>query len=164
MPMNLVSTVTVGAGGAASIEFANIPQSGKDLLLLLSGRNTGASYNASNYVYFNSEPDSTSQSGRIVIGNGSTITNVSWSYSIRSVGATATANTFGNAAIYIANYAGSGQKLFNVESVSENNGTSADQALHGGLWSNTSPITVVKVGSLSGDFVQHSSASLYVIS
>ena len=43
MAMTLVSTTTVPSGGAASIEFTNIPQTGKDLLLVCSLRQTTGS-------------------------------------------------------------------------------------------------------------------------
>lgn len=38
--MELIGVVTVGAGGAASMEFTNIPQDATDLFLLVSGRST----------------------------------------------------------------------------------------------------------------------------
>jgi len=38
MTMTHISTVQVGAGGAASINFTSIPQTGTDLALVMSGR------------------------------------------------------------------------------------------------------------------------------
>jgi hypothetical protein len=38
----IISSVTVGAGGAAYIEFTNIPQTYTDLNLVFSGRNTSS--------------------------------------------------------------------------------------------------------------------------
>jgi len=39
--MDLVTTVTVGAGGAAAIEFTGIAGTGKDIVIVLSSRSTG---------------------------------------------------------------------------------------------------------------------------
>lgn len=161
--MQLIESITVGSGGAASIEFTSIPQDGTDLVVLLSERTTSGSYNSADFIYFNSDADSTTQSGKMLLGNGSSVSSPSWSYSIRSASGGATANTFGNAKIYIANYSGSTQKSFSVDSVGENNSTSSDQAIHAGLWPYTAAITAVKIGSLSGNFVEHSTASLYKI-
>jgi hypothetical protein len=160
---SLIQTVTVGAGGAASIEFTNIPQDGSDLVVTLSGRNTATSRNAANYISFNADTDSTTQSGIILIGYGNVTQTVSFSYSIRSASAGATANTFGSAEAYISNYSGATNKSFSVDSVGENNATQSDQAIHAGLWPYTAAITALKVGSVSGNFVQYSTASLFKI-
>jgi hypothetical protein len=163
MGYQLIETITVGAGGASSMEFIGIPQDGIDLVVKLSGRNTVLSHNAANYISFNADTDSTTQSGIILIGYGDAIQNVSWSYSIRSVGSYATANTFGSAEAYISNYSGATNKSFSVDSVGENNATKSDQAIHAGLWPYTAAITALKVGSVSNNFVQYSTASLYKI-
>jgi len=43
MGMQLIETVTVGAGGSSLITFSNVPQTGTDLLVTVSGRSTGSS-------------------------------------------------------------------------------------------------------------------------
>lgn len=163
MTMALVTTVEVGVSGIATIDFTAIPQTGTDLLIVLSGRNTDASYNGANYLIFNSDTDSSTQSGKMFLNNGGTLSGVNWTWSIRSIAASAISNTFGNSSIYISNYSTNSNKNFSVDSTGENNSASSDQAHHGGVWAFTPAVTSLKIGSLSGNFVQYSSASLYTI-
>jgi hypothetical protein len=76
---------------------------------------------------------------------------------------TDTANTFGNTDIYIPNYAGSANKSVSVDTVEENNGTTARALLGAILWSNTAAITALGLTPVSGSFVQYSTATLYGI-
>lgn len=158
MTMKLVSTVTVGAGGASSIQFTSIPQTGTDLLLLVSGRSTNTSQAFE--IRFNGS--SASLSDRYLYGSGSAAASGTdsaiYGYATQS---TDTASTFGNVQIYVPNYAGSTNKSLSVDSVTENNATAALQVLTAGLWANTAAITSL---SLSGfTFAQYTTASLYTI-
>jgi hypothetical protein len=76
-------------------------------------------------------------------------------------GANATASTFANVQIYIPNYAGSTNKSFSVDYVTENNATLAYAGLVAGLWSNSAAITSVGISLASGNLVEHSTATLY---
>ena len=166
--MTLVSTVTVGSGGAATIEWTGIPQTGKDLLVLLSGRST----NAGNTVYpaFNSDTTASNYSARSLFGDGSsvlssTLTGSDGRYSGRIPPSTYTANTFGSLMIYVPNYTSSNAKSFATDSVTENNATASIQLLVASNWTGTSAITGVLLALESpGTFAQHSAASLYIIS
>ena len=159
--MQLVSTVTVGAGGAASIEFTSIPQTGTDLLLVYSLRaDSGA-----DTPQISINGSTTGFSNRYLLGTGSSA--VSGTINGRFVGVnainTATANTFGNSATYFPNYTSSSNKTWSGEGVNENNATAATQLLVAGVWANTAAITSLTLNLSSGNFVQHSSASLYII-
>jgi hypothetical protein len=161
MSMTLVSTVTVGAGGAANITFSSIPQTGTDLLLVLSGRVSGSSGDAK--ITFNSS--TTGYTGRYLLGSGSAASSDLLAQVAGSLPGTArTANTFGSIQIYIPNYAGSTNKSYSVDEVEENNATLAYLMIAAGLWANTSAITSIVLTDFSaGNFVQHSTASLYLI-
>jgi hypothetical protein len=74
---------------------------------------------------------------------------------------TDTASTFGNLSIYIPNYAGSADKNFSVDTVSENNATTAYTQIFTGVWANTAAITQITL-SLA-NFAQYSNAYLYGI-
>jgi hypothetical protein len=74
-----------------------------------------------------------------------------------------TANTFGNIQIYFPNYAGSTNKSYSVDSVTENNETVAYQTILAGLWSNTAAITTATFTAESGNFAIGSTISLYKI-
>lgn len=156
--MELITTTTVGVGGASSIDFTSIPGTYTDLLLVLSARstvNTGVvrvSFNGSGSSF----------SSRVLQGTGSSALSFT---ETTFVGHTSnsdyTANTFGSHAIYIPNYAGSAYKSFSVDSVAETNASANLSNLIAGLWSNTSAITQITL-SLS-NFAQYSTASLYGI-
>ena len=158
----LIAFSTVGSGGVADITFSSIPSTYTDLCLKVSLRSAAASVNPGLIIKFNGS--SSNFSGKNVYGTGS----AAGSYSDTSgeigvlAGNNATANTFGNAEIYIPNYAGSTNKSFSVDSVNENNATSASQFLYASLWSNTAAITSITL--LSGgsvNLLQYSTAYLY---
>lgn len=162
----LIETVTVGSGGAASIEFTSIPQTYTDLQLVVSGRSTGAVVAANISMTFNGS--ATGYSTRNVWGNGSVVQNDSSSTSfiygsVAVSGASATASVFGNSSFYIPNYAGSTNKSVSMDFVTENNATTAYNVLVAGFWSNTAAITQITMVLNSGNFAQYSSASLYGI-
>ena len=150
----------MGSGGAASMDFTSIPATYTDLTLKVSARNTTATLDC--YINFNGS--NTNLSRRVLYGNGSSATSGSGSdgYVIWLSQSTDTASTFGNAEIYIPNYAGSTNKSFCADSVTENNSTQAYQFFQAGLWSNTAAITQVTLYSGS-TFAQYSTATLYGI-
>jgi hypothetical protein len=160
-----LATVTVGSGGAASIDFTSIPQTYTDLLVKISARITRAGVETDIMnVSFNGT--STNESSRRLEANGTSVTSASNSlllaYTANGTGATA--NTFGNADFYIANYASSNYKSASNEGVSENNATTAYIGMAANLWSNTAAITSIAFTPDAGtDFVQYSTATLYGI-
>lgn len=158
--MQLISSVSVGVGGAATIDFTSIPGTYTDLVLVLSARATSTT--ATITVAFNGSSASftsiylngaaafgvTSATGTTLVGYASTTSH--------------TASTFGNLSIYIPNYAGSANKNFSVDSVQENNGAATvNTNIFTNLWANSAAITQVTL-SLA-NFAQYSSASLYGI-
>ena len=161
--MTLISAVTVGSGGAASIEFTSIPSSFTDLHILASVRGsnniatTGLNlrYNSStsNYTY------------RRIDGSGTTADSSSGATPSIAVlqGANATANTFGNYSIYIPNYTANINKSAVGQAANENNGTNEYITLSNTLWSDTSAITSIQLVPSSGTILQHSTAYLYGI-
>jgi hypothetical protein len=166
MAMTLVSTVTVGSGGAASIEFTSIPVTGKDLLVVLSGRLSTTNGNV-NATINNS---TTGYSSRYLRGSGSAVVSASASaqaafFTEQALPGTGeTANTFSNNSFYFPNYASSTTKFFSVDTVTENNATEAYQVIQTGAWSGTDAISSIKLAAPSGTLIQYSTASLYIIS
>jgi hypothetical protein len=163
-----IATVTVGSGGASTMDFTSIPSTYTDLVLKISGRAAAATTDQTFNIRFNGSA-AASYSTRRLYGSGSaagsdsdtsaTSINI---YSVPSAGATA--STFGNAEIYMPNYAGSTNKSVSVDSVTEDNATRALATLAAGLWSNTAAINQVTVLVNSTTFVQYSTATLYGIS
>jgi hypothetical protein len=160
MGYQLIETVTVGSGGAASIEFTSIPQDGVDLLLLVSARTSSASIKWSAAFFING-----SDAGSIIslIGNGSSVTSSSVSQMLTVLnGGNTTANTFNNASVYISNYTSSLAKSISSDHAIENNATDSDQSLFAMSSTNTSPVS--SLGIITGTtIVEHSTASLYKI-
>jgi len=165
MAMTLVSTVTVGSGGAASIEFTGIAGTGKDLLVVLSGRAASSAIRNDLSVSFNGV--TTNRSYRSLYGTGSNAFSSNGgqiSTFAGATGANATSNTFSSAFIYVSNYAVSAAKAVSIDAVTENNATEAWQEILAGSWNVTDAITTFTLTPSGSTFVQHSSASLYIIS
>jgi hypothetical protein len=167
MAMTLVSTVTVGSGGAASIQFDNIPQSGKDLLLLFSGR-VGAGGTFRDYnLHINGNTTGTSYTLRTLLGTGSSVLSYSATearFAMEINDSSSTANTFSNVQVYFANYTSSAAKSVSIDLVGENNATASRQSIDAGLWNNTSAITSLTLRDRGFNTSEFSSASLYIIS
>jgi hypothetical protein len=158
------STVTVGSGGASSIDFTSIPSTYTDLVLKISLRSTDA--NQDPKIEFNGV--TTGYTRRALYATGTSVGSASASDSwIGTINRSAdTANTFSNGEIYIPNYASSNYKFYSVDTVSEINLASANYLdFLANLWSNTAAITSIKLSALSGSltFAQYSTASLYGI-
>jgi hypothetical protein len=163
MAITLISTVTVGAGGQASIDFTSIPSTYTDLMVVLSARTTNAAAGDAILVAFNGV--TTNLSSRRLQGDGSSATSSTYASAFQPIvdGNTSTASTFGNYTMYIPNYAGSTNKSFSVDAVNENNATAATQQIWAGLWSQTTAINQLTFTGQSVNFVQYSTASLYGI-
>ncbi len=161
MAMTKVSEVTVGSGGAASIEFTGIPQTGKDLVVLVSARIGTTDYGL--VCRFNN--DASNVTTRFLRGTGSSANSGTYAgFQGVSGKSDQTANTFGNSSIYVSNYTSSVVKSISADGVNENNATEAFQVISANSWSGTDAITSLKLTNDSGSFVQHSTASLYIIS
>jgi hypothetical protein len=163
MGYKLIETVTVGAGGVASIEFTGIPQDGVDLQVLMSARGTSANRTIVKIQLNGSILDFTE---KWLLGNGSSAIsdNNAQGFVGQQNNFSYTANTFSNNSIYISNYAGSSPKSISSESVTENNATQAEQRITAGVWNNTASITSVEFVIQSGfPFGEFSTISLYKI-
>ena len=158
----LISSVTVGAGGASSIDFPSIPATYTDLQILFSGRAASGSPE----FLMNLNNSSSNFTTRYLQGSGTTATsnNLARTYIGESEYSTRTANTFASVSIYIPNYAGSNNKSFSVDNVQENNATESYSELLAGLWSNTTAINQITLycsGSIN--LAPYSTAYLYGI-
>lgn len=155
-----LAEVTVGSGGASSIDFNNIPQNYNDLVIKISGRGSASALTSVVSILLNGS--STNFTNKYVAGSGA---SASTGGVVQFVGdfpaATSTASTFSNTEIYIPNYTSSANKSFSVDHIHETNGTTAYAELSAGLWSNVTFITNITLSIASGTFVQYSTATLY---
>ena len=161
MPANyiLLERIELNAS-AASVTFANIPQTGyTDLKVVATARATTGGVGG---VRVNFNGVATNLSERQLEGNGASASSSSTSigYAIVANGSTDTANTFSNCEIYIPNYTSSNNKSWSADYVSENNATTAYAGLTAGLWSQTAAITSVTL-VMTNPFAANSTFSLY---
>jgi len=166
--MKKIQSVTVGSGGAANMQFTNIPGTFDDLIIKTSIRNSGTTLNSFPSALFKFNTSSANFSARLLYGDGSgtgSLSNTTGYFaSINNNNTTSsTNNTFASVDIYIPNYTGSTNKSFSAESVTETNGTTAYSVLTAGLWSQTSTITSIEIYLSADNLLQHSTAVLYGI-
>jgi hypothetical protein len=167
-----IATVTVGSGGAASMDFTSITGSYTDLLIKISARTNRSGQSVDSLkLTFNGATTSFSNRGLGADTNAGTAFSfsnggsASMEDSVFTTATNATASTFGSGEIYIPNYAGSTTKSTSADSVTENNGAQAYPLFTGGLWSNTAAITSIKLAPLGGSLInEYSTATLYGIS
>ena len=168
MPTNpnmvAIQTVTVGAGGASSIAFSNIPQTYTDLVLMMSLRSTGTGV-STRYASVSFNSNTSNYSYRRLYGNGSSAGSDNGTLRIIGTipGSTVTANTFASLQMYVPNYTSSNNKSYSCDCVEENNATGAEADLIAGLWSNSAAITSITIDVDQGsyNFAQYSTATLY---
>jgi hypothetical protein len=161
-----LQTVTVGAGGVASISFTGIPQTYTDLVISASVRDNSA-FTAQTFAMRINGVSGTSYTWLRLQGNGATASSDAFVSQDAMVAgatnaATSTSNTFNNSSVYVPNYAGNiNNKTVSFDSVSENNATTAFAQLNTGVFNNSSPVTSITLYSTSGNLVQYSTATLY---
>ena len=160
----LISSVTVGSGGAANIEFTGIPATYTDLLVKFSSNATTQTPR----VRFNNSSSSI-YSELLLYATGSTAapasnTNTTY-FDWAALGNSSTSSFFGNSEFYIANYAGSSNKSVSTNSATEiNSATGNFLHLNAALWASTAAITSILIYNNVGTFNQYTSAYLYGIS
>jgi hypothetical protein len=161
---SLIETVTLGAGGVASIVFSEIPQDGDDLQLVLSLRSVLESQLSVTFIF---QPGNAAQDMIRLTGDGTYAVSYARTGSSQTgvlPAANSTANTFSNASLYISNYASSADKSMSYDGVSENNGTSSYAQITAGRNYSGTPITTLGIApSGNVNLAEYSSASLYKI-
>jgi hypothetical protein len=163
----LISSSTVGSGGAATITFSSIPSTYTDLLLNTSLRSTttGNANDRAAIVTFNGSA-SNYLAVRLVAYNGNTVaSDTSTGIDIYYTGTTGTANTFSNDSVYITNYASANNKSISVENASEQNSSTKNWlSLYAWRWADSAAISSITLTPDAGSFAQYSTAYLYGIS
>jgi len=159
----LIEHIEVGSGGASSIVLDEIASDYADLYLVLSGRSTDSE--TWSYVNLSFNGSTSNRSDRQLYGYGSgtgSTSSTNGNFALVNA-ANTTSNTFGSMSLYIPNYAGSSAKSVSIDSVTEQNATSAYQRINAFLWNDTSAITSITLTPSAGNFAEFSSATLYGI-
>lgn len=161
-----IATVTVGAGGAANMDFTSIPSTYTDLYLNVSARGTSARASNGHFYSIKINNSSANLTQRYIQGDGSSVASGTSSTTTGNYMPPSdyTSNTFSNNYIYLPNYAGSNNKSFTTDSVTENNATESFQIMNSYLWAQTTAINQITLTPGAGNFAQYSTATLYGIS
>jgi hypothetical protein len=164
---SLISSVTVGSGGAASIDITSIPATYTDLLLKFTARGTTTSPDRDSLLYtmkFNNT--ATTYTGRTFRTQGTIASSFGGAFYGYINASSFTASTFSSTDTYISNYAGSNQKSFSIDNTDEQNSANYDSilALIAGTWDGTGAINRITLTLDYGNFAQYSTAYLYGIS
>jgi len=162
---NLIASSTVGAGGAASIDFTSIPSTYTDLVLKISARSTGNAGVAWAGIRLTINGSGTGYSNTSLYGDGSSASSSGASFIETGIASSSLSSGFGNTDVYFTNYTASQSKPISAEGAQENNATQALSVLSANLWANTAAITSISIVLQSGvgNFAQYSTAYLYGI-
>ena len=159
-----IQTITVGAGGASTIEFSSIPQTYTDLKVFVSARNT-VNFASNGYFYFVKPNNaSTNLSSRYLLGIGTSVSSGTYTPYAYMAASDYTASVFSNAEHYFPNYTSANNKSIRTDGVNETNASTVyGLVLDAGLWSSSSAITSIVLTPGAGTFAQYSTATLYGI-
>jgi hypothetical protein len=170
MPNNYILLETIAlTQSAASVTFDNLPTSGyTDLKVVISSRTNRANAVDSLGFYFNGDTTVARYTGRVLYGTGTAVASNAPSpvndETMFTSGNSATASTFGNAELYIPNYRSSNQKSVSIDSVGENNATTARMNIAAVLYDQTTAISSITFIPITGTTIlADSTFSLYGI-
>jgi hypothetical protein len=156
-----LQTVTVGAGGAATVSFTSIPQTYTDLVIKVSARTTTGGVDAGTYLYFNGTVVGTARK----LGGTGSVAFSDTGANIIDQGNGATTNTYGNFEVYVPNYTGYGLKSVSVDGVTETNATTVYMNMLALISTNITagliPVSTLGFTPIAGTFMQYSTFTLY---
>ena len=171
-----IATVTVGAGGAASISFSSIPSTFKHLQIRAIGRdNRPSTWIDGMYISFNSDTTGSNYRNHQLLGTGSSALAASdagttgYGLPIGLVYATNVSNIFSANIIDILDYTNTNKNTTVRNLVGLEDNTNGRLSFQSGVWINTAAITSITLindgGSVPANavFQQYSSFALYGI-
>jgi hypothetical protein len=171
MPNNyvLLERIELNAS-AASVTFANIPQTGyTDLKIVVSARSDISAFRSTLGIQANGDTASNYNYRRLYASGstaGSDADPGSTTYFVAGevVGASSTANTFTNTEFYLPNYTSSAQKSASSDAALETNDSTNNRlSMVASKWSGTAAINSLRIFDTTGtnNFVANSTFSLY---
>jgi len=162
-----IATVTVGSGGAASIEFTSIPSTFAHLQIRYLCRGVRSNVREDLVLQINSDTGSNYAYHRL-LGYGSVAaadatTSSTYGYTSTISAANLTASIFGAGVTDILDYANT-SKTTTVRTfggVDGNGDSNVGVFVTSSLWNNTNAVTSVKLYGFNANLAQHSTAALY---
>jgi hypothetical protein len=165
--MELITSVTVGSGGAASVTLpatGTIAATYTDLLVTYSIRGDNGDSFRGMRLSVNGSTANLSVKQIQGLGSGSLSSFTATNDIGAGNTAGSTSSTFTSGQIYFPDYASSNNKAFSGETASENNASLAIAQMYAGLWNSTSAITSIGIAFDVGNIIQGSTFYLYGIS
>jgi hypothetical protein len=164
-----IATVTVGSGGASSIDFTSIPSTYKHLQVRWLARNASNSPFQASAVFLRMNSDTSSTYwNHGLFGNGSTVgsfaqSNTGYMNIIEAIANDATANIFSAGVLDILDYADTNKNktVRSLWGVDRNGGGTT--ALFSGSWTSTSAINSLSFIPQTSPLQQYSTFALYGI-
>jgi len=162
-----IATVTVGSGGASSIDFSSIPSTFKNLQIRVSARGTTAATSQEQYITFNGT-STNYYSAHFLYGDGSSALSTVSTYTTvnlmpRLVAASSTASVFTAYVTDILDYQNTNKnKVIRSLGGFDANG-SGEIDFMSGLWMNTAAISSINIRPSAGNFAEFSKFALYGI-
>ena len=160
-----IATVTVGSGGASSIEFTGIPGTYQHLQLRYLAKTSGGTTWYSMGAHCNNDT-ANNYTYHIVQGNGSTASAASNApRSSLLLGHVAAGNKtyFGAGVVDVLDYSSTSKyKTFRSATGTDQNG-SGYCGMYSGLWMSTSAVASIQVIAPVASWVEHSTFALYGI-
>jgi hypothetical protein len=159
-----IATATVGAGGAATITFSNIPQTYTHLQIRCFARSTGPTNGENTYIYFNNTSNSTGYGWHAFRGDGASVVAGGSANAriVANVGSSNAANVYSAMIIDVLDYTNTNKN----KTVRNLYGFDSNGAGYVGLNSTLVPQTAATTQidiDLSYNFAQYSSFALYGI-
>jgi hypothetical protein len=160
-----IATVTVGGGGASSIEFTSIPGTYQHLQVRALAKESGGTSSYTLLVQYNADTG-VNYARHLLEGSGTaasaasgTSTSTHWAFNVAAGNKT----YFGAGVMDILDYASTTKyKTVRTFGGSDQNG-SGFVGVYSGLWMDTSAITSIKLVAPFSGFVEHSTAALFGI-
>ena len=164
-----IATVTVGAGGAASVSFTSIPSTYQHLQIRAIARTTATGDITGSYYGLNFNSDSgNNYTWHVMKGEGANVTaGAITPFGIAAAERTSTAfqtsGVFGGLIWDVADYANTSKyKTLKALAGFDNNG-SGQIAFNSSSWMNTAAVTRIDIYTGSGNWAQYSQFALYGI-
>jgi dihydroorotate dehydrogenase len=160
-----IATVTVGSGGAASIEFTSIPATFAHLQIRMINRVDDTSFVTG--MTFNNV-GGTSYANHLLYGTGSSATAEAATSGASFVAITTSISTngadqFAANVIDILDYASTTKNTTARSLIGRDHNGSGLVGIASGLFNNTAAVSSIKITPSTGNFVEHSTAALYGI-
>jgi len=167
-----IATVTVGSGGASSIEFTSIPGTYQHLQVRWIGQSNRGTYATDNlWIRLNGDTGS-NYAHHELRGDGASAGSFGYSSQTKQyvsgvIGTTQQSSSFGAGVIDILDYTSTSKnKTIRVLAGKDNNGTYASvggyvQVASGLYFATPAAVTSVTIIAENGNWQQHSTAALY---